>query len=713
LTRTADATVAARAGAGWGWPALFASTIFLSAFLLFEVQPIAGKIVLPWFGGGSAIWITTLMFFQLALLGGYAYAHLVALRLGPRMQGLTHITLLLVALAVVAVTRILPPDALRPEDASNPTFRLLLVLAVSVGPPYFLLSTTGPLLQHWFAIRYPDRSPYPLYALSNTGSLLALLTYPVVVERVLGLRAQALGFSLGYAAFAIACAAIAWHIVRRERAGAGMPEHVGGSVAEAPPERLGVGRVVLWAALPACASALLLAVSTQLTQDVAGLPLLWVLPLAVYLLTFIATFSSERMYEPNMYTVVLLFACAGGLYVLRPFDIVLQIALYLLVLFLACMSLHGETSRLRPGPRHLTAFYLMVSVGGALGGIAVAVGAPLLLAGYWEYHVALFATPLLVLISRFYEERRTRSRFVLVSAGAIAAALLVSFGTYLYRNANEIYVNTLALKRDFYGSVRVYSVQQPESGREHHMQHGRILHGLQFVDAPLRYSRTGYYPETSAVGLALTKHPAGLSGTQHVGVVGLGAGMIAAYAERGDTWAFYEISPLVTELAEEYFTYLQDARERGVALTIDHGDGRTVLERQLEEAPKQFDVLVLDAFTSDAVPVHLLTREAVDMYWRHLKPDGILAVNISNAYVDLSPVVRGLAEASGRQVRWRFDGGEVPGGRVNYWVVLTNNEAFLDDPAVKSGLQEWPDDAREAIRWTDDYSNLYSVLTIR
>jgi hypothetical protein len=699
-----------------GWPALFAVTIFLSAFLLFEVQPIAGKIVLPWFGGGSTIWITTLMFFQIALLAGYAYAHLVALRLSPRMQGLTHITLLLTALVIVAVTRILPPEALRPEDASSPTLRLLLVLAASVGPPYFLLSTTGPLLQHWFATRYPDRSPYPLYALSNTGSLLALLTYPVVFERLLGLGAQALVFSAGYAAFALACAAVAWQVVRHraevERSEAIHPVE-GESDPTAPPERLGAGRVVLWAALPACASALLLAVTTQLTQDVAGLPLLWVLPLAVYLLTFIATFSSERMYEPNMYTVVLVFACAAGVYVLRPFDIVLQIALYLLVLFLACMSLHGETSRLRPGARHLTAFYLMVAVGGALGGMFVAVVAPLLFEGYWEYHVALFATAVLVLCARLYEERRRRSAFTLLSGVAIAVALLLSLGTYLYRNASEIYLNTLALERDFYGVVRVYGVHQPGEGPQHHMQHGRILHGLQFLDAPLRYSRTGYYPETSAVGIALTKHPARRLGTQQVGVVGLGAGMIAAYAERGDTWAFYEISPLVTELAEGYFTYLQDARERGAAVSIDHGDGRTVLERQLEVAPKQFDVLVLDAFTSDAVPVHLLTREAVEMYWRHLKPDGILAINISNAYVDLSPVVRGLAESSGHEVRWRFDGGDVPGGRANYWVVLTNNRAFLDDPSVQSALQVWPADAREAIHWTDDYSNLYSILTIR
>jgi hypothetical protein len=419
------------------------------------------------------------------------------------------------------------------------------------------------------------------------------------------------------------------------------------------------------------------------------------------------------MYEPTMYTVVLAFACAAGVYVLRPFAIILQIALYLLVLFLACMSLHGETSRLRPGPRHLTAFYLMVSVGGALGGIFVALVAPFVFDGYWEYHIALFMTPVLVVVARLYEERTRRPMFVLLGATAIAAALLFSLGTYLYRNARLLYANTLAIERDFYGVVRVYDVQPAGEPKQHHMQHGRILHGLQFVDAPLRYSRTGYYPETAAIGVALTKHPARSSGEFKVGVVGLGAGMIAAYADRGETWSFYEISPLVTELAEAHFTYLQDARDRGVDLSVYHGDGRTVLERQLEDASGQFDVLVLDAFTSDAVPTHLLTREAVQMYWRHLKPDGVLAINISNAYVDLSPVVRGIAEDSEREIRWTSDPGNLPGGRASFWVVVTNNQSFLGDPAVTALLQEWPENAYPAIHWTDDYSNLYSILTLR
>ncbi len=693
-----------------GWPALFAATIFLSAFLLFQVQPIAGKIVLPWFGGGSNIWITTLMFFQVALLGGYAYSHLIALRLSPRAQGFVHIGLLVTAAATLPI---IPGPEWRPEAEDNPTWRLLLVLLISVGPPYLLLATTGPLLQHWFATRYPNRSPYPLYALSNVGSLLALLSYPVVFERFLGLQAQSWMFAGGFVLFAAACAVLAWQTARLVTPAPAQAVH---EVAETDGAEASVVRpvqVLLWAALPACASALLLAVTTQMTQDVAGLPLLWVLPLSVYLLTFIATFSSEKMYEPTMYTIVLAFACAGGVYVLRDFSIVLQISLYLLVLFLCCMSLHGETSRLRPAPKHLTVFYLMVSVGGALGGMFVALLAPVIFDGYWEYHVALLTTPVLVLLARYYDEGERRPVWMILVVTIAASGLLFVMGSQLYQHALKLYDNTLGLERSFYGVVRVYYAQPLGEQPQHHMQHGRILHGLQFLDEPLKSSRTGYYSPTTAVGLALANHPARRQRPLTVGVTGLGAGMIAAYAERGDEWSFYEIDPLVTQMAEDHFTYMNDARARGAGVEVYHGDGRTVLERQLkDDGSRQFDVLVLDAFTSDAVPVHLLTREAIAMYWQHLKPDGILAINISNAYLDLSPVIRGLAADSGHEAKQTRDPGNVPGGRTSFWFALTNNRAFLDKPVVAGAFVPEVEGA-STVRWTDDYTNLYSLLTIR
>lgn len=704
-----------------GWPLLFACTIFLSAFLLFQVQPIAGKIVLPWFGGGSNVWITTVMFFQVALLGGYAYAHFVALRLGSRAQGVLHSVLLLAA--ILALPQLINPNGgFRPSGDDSPTWRLLLLLTLTVGPPYLLLSTTGPLLQHWFALRYPTRSPYPLYALSNVGSLLALLSYPAVFESTLGLRAQAWLWSTGYVLFAAACVGIAWEVARnRGAAGEAAPtpaspaSRAAASVAETPVERLDPMRLVFWTLLPAVSSMLLLAITTRLTQDVAAVPLLWVLPLAVYLLTFIACFSSDNIYEPTLYTLALIPACFAGVYVLQDFSAVLQLALYMLVLFLACMSLHGETARMRPGPGQLTAFYLMISVGGALGGVFVGLAAPVIFDGYWEYHLAVFATPLLVLLSRVREERvRGPSRSFLLGGIAVGAGLLFSLGLYLQRNIQLSYVDTLALERNFYGVVRIYDPRQQPPRWD--MQHGRILHGFQFQQEAQRAAHTGYYGEGSGIGVALTQHPARGQRPLTVGVTGLGTGTIASYAERGDRWTFYEINPLVTKLADSddgFFTYLRDARTRGASVEVVHGDARTVLEQQLQrDGAAKFDVLVMDAFNSDAVPVHLLTQEAMQLYVHHLAPDGLLLVHISNAFVDLAPVVRGFAADSGTGAYWVHAPGVLLGDLLTDWVIVTRNEAFLARPEVQKRVTAWPAGARAPVRWTDDYTSVYSLLTL-
>jgi len=688
------------------WAALFAATIFLSAFLLFQVQPIAGKLLLPWFGGGSTVWITTLMFFQVTLLLGYAYSHFVALRLGARAQGILHAALVLIA---VVSLPILPNPALRPTTEENPALRLFIVLALTVGPSYLLLSTTGPLLQHWFARRFPTRSPYPLYALSNVGSLLALLGYPPVIERFFGLHAQAWGFSVGYVVFALAVASLA--LVGARAAGRGT-DLAHDALEAMPRESLGLLRMLLWILLPAVASALLLAVTNNLTEDVAGLPLLWVLPLAVYLVTFILCFSSERMYEPNLYTVTLVLACFAGWYALRELAITVQVPLYLLVLFLVCMSLHGETARMRPSPRHLTLFYFLVSVGGALGGIFGALVAPVIFKGYWEYHTAIFLAPLLVLISRLYEERHQRPTMVLAAAAVGGIALIGVFGFYLQQDAQKLYINALELRRNFYGIVRVYDTKgQPA---RHDMQHGRILHGFQYQDEPLRSAHTGYYGPFTAVGLSLDNNPLRKARPLKVGVIGLGAGMLGSYVHKGDDWTFYEINPLVTEVAESQFSYMKDARARGGTVRVIHGDARNVLEEQLKNGgSQQYDVLVLDAFTSDAIPVHLLTRESVQDYWQHLRPEGILIVHISNAFVDLSPVVRGFAADSGHEAHWTTGSGAETGGLQSYWVAVTNNRAFLDSPDVAKNVAPWPEGAREPVLWTDDYSNLYSLLTLR
>ncbi|MDA0301357.1 MAG: ferrichrome ABC transporter permease, partial [Chloroflexi bacterium] len=375
--------------------AVYAATTFLSAFLLFQVQPLIGKAILPWFGGGSAVWTTTMLFFQMALLAGYAYAHFVSSRLSLRRQGTLHIVLL----AIAALTIPIIPDAMwKPEDGGDPTLRVLIVLALTVGAPYTLLSATAPLVQRWFTHDHPGVSPYRLYSLSNIGSLLALLTYPILFERFLGLQTQAWLWSVSYVVFAVTCSYLAWRVARRARPDETAEDvtEAGGTAAVTP------ANVALWLALPACASVVLLATTNQLTQDVASIPLLWVLPLALYLLTFILCFGDDRTYQPLRDVPLLAAGLGVGAFVLGAITMALlwQILLYAGSLFIACFALHGELVRLRPASRHLTAFYLMVSVGGALGGLLVAIAAPALFTGYWEYHLALVATGALVAIAR-------------------------------------------------------------------------------------------------------------------------------------------------------------------------------------------------------------------------------------------------------------------------------------------------------------------------
>lgn len=712
---------------------LYAGTTFLSAFLLFQVEPLIGKAILPWFGGGSAVWTATMLFFQVALLGGYAYAHFLSNRLSLRRQALLHIGLLVLA---VGVLPIIPREIWRPTGGGDPTWSILLLLAATVGAPYLLLSSTAPLIQRWFAIDRPGASPYRLYSLSNTGSLLALLTYPVVFERFLGLREQAWLWSAAYVAFVVCCATLAWRVSRGANAraeAASADAHEAPSFAEAPAEEGGTAavtpmNVALWLALPAIASMMLLAATNQLTQDVASLPLLWVLPLALYLLTFIICFGDDRAYNPRRDVPLLALSLALGTWLPKQvtLDLLWQILAYAFVLFMCCVTLHGELVRLRPAAKHLTAFYLMVAVGGAAGGILVAIVAPAIFVGYWEYHLALVATAALVLGARGLEFSRgvraakrglsERQEWLVAIGGVTAVVGVVLLGWTLYGQIVESGQGVIVRGRNFYGTVRVYdNPAQDPTLTKREMEHGRILHGFQYLAPDKRALHSGYYGPKSGLGVAMLNHP-GRPGPLRVGVVGLGAGMIASYAERGDTFAVYEINPTVVTYAESDFSYLADARTRGAAVQTYVGDGRLVLEQQIGDTNGPLagglDVLLLDAFNSDAVPVHLLTKEAFDLYMRVLKPNGILAVNISNRHVDLSPVIRGLAAAEGKEANWvsgqAGDGG--PGVIPSVWMLVTSNRAFLDKPEVKASFQPWPTDARAPMRWTDDFSNVYDLL---
>ena len=710
---------------------LYATTIFLSAFLLFQVQPLIGKYILPWFGGTSSVWTTSLLFFQVALLVGYAYAHLIVSRLRPRAQGTLHIALLAATLLALPIA---PSDGWKPGPDDDPTWRILALLTVSIGAPYLLLSSTGPLLQGWFSRTHPGRSPYRLYALSNAGSLLALVSYPVVFERLLGLQTQTRVWSIGYVLFAAVCGTVALRLLRATAADpAAAAQAPNGGVdreRDGGDERL-PGRLdaVFWLALSAAGSTMLLATTNVITQDVAVVPLLWVLPLSLYLLTFIITFDNERWYDRTFFTLMLVVAATAVIYAIDvgvELALLAQVGIFSGALFFVCMSCHGELVRLRPGPSQLTLFYLVVAAGGALGGVLVALVAPLVLDGFWEYHSGLFGACVLVaaVIGRDQLRRRreqpagagTPRRWLPTAAVALAAVGgLFSLGWLLNEDIERARANVITMERNFYGVLRVLeALPDDPAQRRIELVHGAILHGFQYR-APERSGwPTTYYGPESGVSIALDHHPARSEPAGHlrIGVVGLGTGTIAASAGGGDYLRFYEINPTVVKLSGEYFTFLGDAVARGADVDVFLGDARIVMERQRERGELQrFDVLAIDAFNSDAIPVHLLTEEAFDIYLDHLEPDGILAVHVTNRHLDLTPVVRKLAEVNGMEARlFRDESDDSRGISRADWVLVTGNRSFLDADGVASAGMPWPDDAPRPLLWTDDYSNLLRVL---
>jgi len=668
---------------------LFALTVFLSAFLLFQIQPLAAKMILPWFGGASSVWSTCLVFFQAVLLLGYLYVHGLHEALAPRRQAGLHLALLAASLAALPVAA----DPSWKETAqARPLFSVLGVLAGAIGLPYLLLSTTGPLMQAWYARAFAGMRVYRLYALSNLASLLALLGYPVLVEPFLELREQARAWSAGYALFVAACAATAWWSWRQAPAAR--------SAATAAPQedapRPGWREALLWVALAMTASTLLLAMTRHLTQDVAPVPFLWVLPLALYLASFILCFDAPRYYVRPLFLAALPAAFYG---MDRIFDDSLpvpwMIALVSAALFVFCMVCHGELVRRKPHPRHLTLFYLMLSLGGALGGLFVGLLAPAVFPAYFELPIGLFLCALLTVVV-LWRGLRLHWRLLLVLA-------LAGYGWRLGMVSKELVDGYLVTTRSFYGQLRVSERHDGGPGWKRVLVHGRINHGEQYLDGEARHLPNTYYCEESGVGRAIYALPQ--ERPLKLGMVGLGAGTLAAYARSGDTLRIYEINEQVVQLAHSHFTYLADSPAR---IETVLGDGRLMLER---EAGQDFDLLALDAFSGDAIPVHLLTLEAMHTYLRHLAPDGILAVHITNRYLDLRPVLAAAARHYGRvALNYGLERDEGnPSCYSSDWVLVMTPARAAAMPLVMNDGE--PLAPRPGFRpWTDSFSNLFGVL---
>lgn len=813
----------------------FAFTIFLSAFLLFQVQPLIGKFILPWFGGGSNIWTSCLLFFQVALLVGYGYAHGMGQILGRKAQAWLHVSLL--GLSLIFLPIIPHQETWSPSADSSPTLQIVLLLSGVVGLPFILLSTTGPLLQHWFSQSFPGRSPYRLYALSNIGSLLALVTYPFLVEPKLRLGTQATVWSICYAVFCLwaAYCAIRYALTPEQTELVTPPPAQAKSrkAAADPPRAPKVeikdatyGQMILWVKLAAVGSMMLIATTNQITQEVAAFPFLWIMPLAIYLLTFIICFDQPILYQRWIFGPLFASSCLFTWFTLRAgvnMSVSWQLINYGMALFSTCMICHGELVKSRPAPRQLTLFYFCVSLGGALGGTFVALAAPLLFMGFWEFQLSLAAAAILASIcvslkdswvvplfaavgicagilipletivtwsdldqiqviykrleaSGFSELTRKEIHTWMIKgwgwipalltvylfAGPVSLALMMINKRALFwgwlcpavallcvllvadirltLDQDETDSVNLTTRRNFYGVLRVKEETNRtldkdkniiEDYSKHELIHGRINHGFQYTDPIKSTWSTSYYGGGSGVWIAIQHHPRRYRGGEElsplrVGVVGLGTGTLASACQDGDKLTFYEINKEVKQLSDEgYFTYLKDSRAE---VDVRFGDARIVMQRELEAGePQGYDVLAVDAFSSDAIPFHLLTKECGEIYKQHLKEDGILALHISNRFLHLEPITRGLAKELGMEAVRISGPSNDYGVSQSTWVLLTNNQEFIQDQGVVEATEDWrdrPEDDASAdvplpdpvnydlppMLWTDDFTSLWPII---
>lgn len=687
---------------------LDAVTVFLSAVLLFQIQPVYSKYILPWFGGAPQVWTTALVFFQTMLLGGYTYAHVLSSRLRPRNQFLVHGGLLALSLLFIPV---IPADAWKPIGGEAPTWRILAMLAATLGLPYFLLSSTSPLVQAWLARFRRGAVPYRLFSLSNLASILGLLSYPFLIEPLIGLRHQFDYWAVGYVAFVLSIGflmAFRWWTSRPE-ADAVLPETAPISVSadSEPNGRPGFSDRLIWMAFAACPSILFLGITNQLTQDVAPVPFLWVLPLSLYLLTFAICFEYFD-FLPRLvirwlavfFVFLLGISMSFGLF---AGNYVAVIALYCTGLFIAALFCHGELYARRPAPRHLTQFYLMVSVGGALGGVFVGIVAPYVFSSYWELNIGLGLCGLLLFWVAFQSTKlRTFTRIpaeLQTLPPLCAAALILAIPLVAMRSGQ------IETARNFFGALRVTVVgESPDAFRR--LAHGSTSHGIQFLAKERHCESASYFgPDSGVRRLLRAVRETNPKPGMRIGVVGLGVGSLAANNAPDDRVVFYEIDPLVEQFARSRFGFLSECSE---GTQVRMGDARVVLE---SEPPNRYDVFVLDAFSGDSIPMHLLTEEAFSLYAKHLAKDGAMAIHISNRYLDLMPVVKSAGEKQGFTVRFIRSGGDAPKGFYPaLWGVLVRDERLLAHASVKDAVAATAQPQTKLL-WTDDFSNLLSALS--
>ncbi len=727
---------------------LFATATLLSAFLLFLVQPLVAKHILPWFGGAPAVWNVCMAFYQSALFGGYLYAHFLITRIPPSRQLWVHGALVGAAFALLPV---LPAESWRPDGAADPGVRIFMMLTSSVALPFIALAGTGPIVQALFARRFPGTSPYPLYALSNFGSLLALLCFPFVLEPWISVSATSPLWSGGFAIAGGLVLACVWLAASRGGVKVRLDGEGAAELRRSAQARAGVEQRIAWLLLPACAVVLLMGVTNLLCLDVSSVPLLWVVPLALYLSTFILCFASERNHRPRLFTAVAVIALLadaalkygnrGVLSSLFRISAVYDQALILIaLLFASCMLLHGMLQRLRPPAEQITTYYLSISAGGALGGLFVGLLAPTLFDDYHEMPLGLLFSWVALGVLGWRRSGRcghATGKRLMSAAAALSLALLS--GIHLVYEGERGIGEVLFQQRSFFGVLRVRE-QHPSEPRRHVkiLMNGTTYHGRQLQHPIARLMPVSYFGPLTAIGMTLYGGPLSAAGLEledaapgpgrRIGIIGVGVGALAGYGRSGDQIVFYEIDPEVISVALDsgHFDYLAKSQAK---IEVVLGDGRLSLEKELKDlGSRQFDVLVMDAFSSDAIPVHLLTREAFGVYVQHLRSGGLLAVQASNRHLLLSPLISRLGASVGLhslQVQNRNIAGYSSGQ--SKWVLLSRDASEIERLAEKirarmryAGVSE-PEvilfrpkqaDLEAGPLWTDDYSNILSVLKL-
>ena len=680
----------------------YALTIFLSAFLLFLVQPLIAKQILPWFGGSASVWNTCMLFFQTLLLAGYAYADRSVQHLNAKRQVILHAVLLVLSLLCLPI---IASESWKPQGDEDPIIRILGLLVATIGLPYALLSTTTPLIQAWYWRSFKQAVPYRLFALSNAASLAALLGYPTLIEPFFGGRQTALVWSVGYAIFALLCIWVGWKSIsapaslsstvegRSLAPQSHEDESAAGKAQQGSTQSPPLSARLAWIVLSALGSAVLLAVTNHLTQNISSVPFLWVLPLALYLITFIICFDRPGWYHRGFWGVAAAISLPIMVYFADSLALFQVSGLYAAGLFAVCMFCHGELASLKPHPSQLTRFYLAMSLGGALGALSIAIGAPLLLSGYYELHITL-AVIALVLLWRSFDSTWI---WRLSSAGLVAAVLFL-----VHDELEEYRLGIREMERNFYGVVRTRDYPSEPGFR--YMLHGAINHGGQLQGEPFEMMPATYYSPNSGYGRLFQAMP---EGPKRVGLIGLGAGALAAYAQSGDQWVIYEINPAVVDLAKKEFSFLDRMK---APYEIVLGDGRLALER---EAPRQYDVLAVDAFSGDSIPIHLVTKEAMAAYVKHLAPGGVIVFQATNRFVDLPPVAKRLADAFGLEAVLVEDSPQFTTGPERWYlhtdqIIMTKNKDVLKHPAFKEAK---PISLRPDVGvFTDDHSNLLRIL---